>query len=314
MKPKLSTFLLVIFPLLLASCARTFNSGMQKVVIETDKHVQVLNAGPLAPTDSFDLRQRHIKTYYVPRSPKPLIITIATDSMQKQVVLPSQNSLAYWYNIAANYGIGMLADKDHPKRYGYPAHNYITVNDTDVVIRRYAPEEKGAFYLSLGIPYLQSFHMRQPDGRYSSSGIFGLEAGVEYYYRPDRFLSLNLGTGMDKVGEYIGTGYYQSGMTGYASLRHNHVTGNFEWGYGLNYSQLIWGRHTYGDTIKIEQSYRNHLIGFSLAAHYRLGRFIRMGMSYEPGFLRLSPVKQIDYQHHISLQIVWKLPLRRLYR
>lgn len=310
MKRLSNGYLLIAVLFLFSSCARILNNRVQKVSVTTSKNVKVIAVDKALWTDTGHAR----RVFHTLRRKPPLVISVeVNDSIQKTVSLRACNSIAYWYNIMGNYGLGMLLDRDHPKRYGYPAHNYITSNDTGIIVRRFAPVRKGTVNFLGSLPVLHSFHMRDVNGKYSSGGVLGIEAGLEFFYKDDRYLSVTTGAATDRFGEYFGPGYYQSGKAFYGDVRNNHVVGSFDLGYGISLLQLNWGKHTLGDTIKIEQRLKNKLLGLSLSMQYRLGKYFRLGLLYQPGILNLRNKVGIDYQHHLSFQLIWKLPLRRMY-
>lgn len=251
------------------------------------------------------------RAYYIPRSNQPLKVNLQIDSTHKTILLTPKHSFAYWYNIASNYGIGMLVDKDNVKSYGYPKRNYLTLQDT--LIRRYnfAPTKKGTINLCLSFPFTTFFNIKAFDNQYKSEGFFGLEAGLDYFYLDNSYLSIDFGAATDRVGEYIGTGYIQAANVVYSSLRNNKIVGSFDFGYGINVSQLNWTQQTIGDTIKINHSITNTELGVSLSAQYRVGNYFRLGILYQPSLLNVDFKSSFNYQHYLSLNLTWKFPVFR---
>ena len=299
------------FLLFFTSCATVFNSPVQKVFISTDKKIKVLSVDNTTLVDSTLIGIDRTKSYYIPRANKPLIVRLQIDSTQKTVTLKPKSSFAYWYNICSNYGIGMLIDKDNPKRYGYSNRNYLKLQDTTIKILRFAPTNKGTINLSLSLPFTTIFDIQAINKEYKSSGVFGLDAGLDYFYKDNSYLSINVGTATDRFGEYVGTGYIETASTIFASLRKNNIVGSFDLGYGINLSQLKWSKQTIGDTTKINASVKNIGLGLSLSAQYRIGNYLRLGILYQPDLLNTSFKPSFNYQHYISLNLIWKLPIRR---
>jgi hypothetical protein len=298
------------FLILLSSCATVLNSPVQKISISTDKNIQVLSVDRAALIDSTFIGIDGSGTYYIPRSNKPLQVVLQIDSTKKTIILHPKSSFAYWFNIYANSGIGMLIDKNNPKRYAWSVRNYLKLKDTTIKRYRFAPIEKGTINLSLSPTFSTIFSIQAKDKRYNSAGVFGLEAGVEYFYRNNNYLSINVGAATDRFGEYFGPGYVETATTMFTSLRNNNIVGSFDLGYGINASRQKWTIHTLGDTIKINESIKSIGLGLSLSAQYRVGSYFRLGILYQPNILNTSFKPSLNYQHYISLNLIWKFPVR----
>jgi hypothetical protein len=293
--------IIIGFSTLLSSCATLLNSPVQKISISSDRKIHVVSVDQAVLTDGTG-------SYYVPRSNNPVIVKLQIDSTEKTIALTPKSSFAYWFNIYCNYGIGMLVDKDNPKRYGYARRNYFKLQDSTIKRVRFAPIKKGTVNLSLSLPFTTIFNAQTTDNHRNSAGLLGLEAGVDYFYRDNKYLSINVGTATDRVGEYFGPGYVQTATTRFTSLRNNHVVGSFDLGYGINVSRPRWTIHTLGDTIKIDESVKSIGLGLSLSAQCRVGNYFRLGMLYQPNLWNTSFKPSFNYQHYISLNLVWKLP------
>jgi hypothetical protein len=304
----------LILPLaFLSSCATILNKPVQKIFISTHQNARVQSVGKAVVIDSSLFFQPITKAYYVPRSNEPLVITLEVDSTTKQVSLRPTRSFAYWYNILSNYGIGMLVDKNNMKRYAYPIRNYFSVKDTTITISRFAPVEKGSMNLTISLPFMTQFTIKTTDRTYISAGIFGAEAGWEYYYKRDHYLSLHAGAATDAFGEYIGPGYFDMGNTLFTSVRNNTIIGSFDFGYGIHLSQLKWIRH-YRDTTKTDQAVKNKGLGVSVSTQYRIGNYFRIGAIYQPMLLAVNSRPFANYQHYLSINLIWKFPISTSYR
>jgi hypothetical protein len=294
--------IIIGFLTLISSCATVLNSPVQKIYISSDEKVQVISVDKAVSTDG-------IGSYYIPRSNTPLIVKLQIDSTQKTITLTPKSSFAYWFNIYCNYGIGMLVDKDNPKRYAYSRRTHFKLQDSTIKIVRFAPINKGTFNLSLSLPFTTIFNVQAIDNHYNSAGLFGLEAGVDYFYRDNKYLSINAGAATSRFGEYFGPGYVQTATTLFTSLRNNHIVGSFDLGYGINVSRPRWTIYTLGDTIKINESVKSTGLGLSLSAQYRIRNYFRLGILYQPNLLNTSFKPSFNYQHYISLNLIWKLPV-----
>ncbi|MEO8962558.1 MAG: hypothetical protein ABI325_11795 [Ginsengibacter sp.] len=296
--------------LLSSSCATILNQPIQKVAIATDKNIKAVSIIKSLSVDSSLIRIDAPRFYYMVRSPKPLEVELQLDSTQKTVFLKARNSFAYWANIYCNYGIGMLVDRDNTKRYAYPGNNYFTLKDTTIKRYAFAPVRKGTINLSLSLPLPSFFSLQSETGNYNSVGALGLQAGVDYFYKRDQYLSLNFGAAIDAFDEYFGPGYREFGTVLFTNIMNNNVVGRFDFGYGINLSKLQWRRTTIADTINLDQSIKSTALGFSLSTQYRFGNYFRLGFLYQPDLLRLGNSPALKYQHYISINCTWKIPLK----
>jgi hypothetical protein len=297
--------------LFLSSCATILNGPIQKVSISTDKNIKAISIDKVALVDSSLIGTNVPKTFYVLRSGNPLKINLEIDSVKKVIYLKPKKSFAYWFNIYANYGIGMLIDKGNVKKYAYPSRNYLTAKDSSIKIYRFAPIKKGTLNLSLSLPFITIFNINTKNKYYQSGGVFGLEAGVDYFYKDNKYLSFNVGTGTDIFGEHFGKGFFETGSTIFTSVRNNNIIGSFDVGYGIHVSQLKWARLPSGDTIINDVPIKNIGLGFSLSAQYRFGHYFKMGILYQPNLWNTSFKPTFDYQHYISVNLIWKIPMRK---
>jgi hypothetical protein len=298
----------LLLPLFFASCATILNQPIERVRIATDKNVKVISVDKALLVDSTLQSMGEPKAYYVPRSFQPLIVTLQVDTVKKSVQLKACKSFAYWLNIY-NYCLGMLVDQNNLKRYGYPPNNYISVKDTSIIIERFAPPKKGTLDLSLALDFLPTFNIKNNyQQQFQATGAFGIEGGLDYFYKPKHYLSLNVGGATSRFGEYFGPGYVQYATSEFASLKNNNVIGSFDIGYGLNVSNFQW-RNESQDTTYPNQSISNISVGLSLSAQYRMGKYFRLGALYQPTLLNTSFGPAFSYQHYFAITLNWKFPL-----
>lgn len=278
--------------------------------IAKDEKISRVSVDKALFSDSMEREARDFGTYLVRRSRETMFIHAGLDSSEKIIRIQSHNSLAFWLNIQ-NYGIGMLVDKSNSKRYGYRKWNYLKLNDTGVTLRRFAPVPKGTTRFSLSVPLLNVFSLKSPEGQSTTAGPLGLEAGVDYFYNRNRYLSLSLGVGSSVFVDHLGNGYYNTGHTFFGSIRNNQVIGSFDLGYGLSFSDLLWSKVTIGDTVNRDKSVRSLGIGFSLSLQYRLGNYFRFGLLYQPTVFSMNSPQSFGYQHYLAAGLAWRWPIKR---
>ena len=308
--PALSVTVIFLTPIIFTSCATLLNGPTQNIRIAGDEKIRNISVENTFFADSLPGDQRGSGTYAVRRSGTPLSVHARLDSGEKIIRIWPHNSIAWWVNIE-NYGAGMLVDRKNPKRFAYRHWNYLTLKDTTIAWRRFAPVRKGAVNGSLSLSFVNAFSMRSPEGRSITGGPLGLGIGIDYFYRTGRFLSFSAGAATSAFVEHFGKGYYNTGRTFFGSVRNNLIIGSFDLGYGLSVSDLSWSKITLGDTVNLNRTVRNPGLGFSFSAHYQLGRYLRFGMLYQPALFTIDRSLSYGYQHYLSAGLTWSLPIRR---
>jgi len=299
---------LLIFGLLLSSCASILNNIVQKVAINSDKRIEVVSV------DSSLKILDHNEFFYVVRSRNPLRVNLKIDGKDSTILLKSHNSVAFWANIDFNYGVGMLVDLKNPKRFAYPKRTYLNIKDAKVYENRFAPTLKGTINWNIAIPYVNSFNIKTTGMNKNLAGFWGFETGLDYYYKDNRFLSFNAGAATNFLVpvpapvDIFGENQTSSGL--YLNLRNNYDVGRFTLGYGLSYSKLYWQITNNSDSTFIPQSKSNSAFGISLNSSYRFGESFRLGLLYQPYFFSSEKKFTTDYQYQISIELIWKIPLR----
>ena len=312
----LSITAVFVIPVFFSSCATLLNGPAQNIRIATDENIRRVSIENTLFVDSSACEPEGCgtylgsRTYLVRRSHETLVIHAQLDSGERLIRILPHNSFAYWLNIET-YGIGMLVDKNDSKRYAYRRWNYLALEDTSIILRRFAPVPKGTAYFSLSVPLINFFSLKSPEGQSTPAGPFGLEAGVDYFYKRDHYISLSAGVGSSAFVDHIGKGYYTTGHTFFGSIRNSHVIGSFDLGYGLSFSDLFLSKVTIGDSANLDRSARSAGIGFSFSAQYRLSKYFRVGILYQPTLFSVNLSPSFSYQHYISAGLAWRWPIRR---
>lgn len=300
---------ILLIGLLFSSCATILNNGAQKITITSDKKIKVVSVD--SSLKVFGDRN----SVYLERSMNPIKINLQVDTANKTILIKPHSSVAYWANIYFNYGIGMLVDKDNPKRYAYPKRFYLQQNDNDVIVRRFAPTLKRSIYWHIALPHANFFYLTTLDGYRSSGGFWGIESGLDYFYKDNRFISIYAGSATDffvPVPAAVDIrGEYQSSSGIFVNARNNYRIGSFDLGYGASYSTLYWRKTNNTDSTFTPQTKSNSAIGLSFNSSFRFGELFQLGLLYQPYFIRIDNKVQADYQHQISIELIWKIPIRR---
>lgn len=302
--------LVILIGFIFPSCATILNRGVQKISITTSNEIKIVSL------DNSLKFFGNKNSFYVERSKNLLKIDLQIDTIQQTFFLKSHNSFAYWVNIYFNYGIGMLVDKETPKRYAFPKMTYLHRQDSNIVASRFAPTIKGTINWHIALPHVNFFYVAEQKGYRNSGGFWGVESGLDYFYKDDRFVSVYGGAATDffvPVPAAVDIrGEFQSSTGIFVNARNNHRIGSFDLGYGISYSRLYWRKTNNIDSTFIPETKKNSAFGLSFSSSYRFGKLFQLGLLYQPYFLRIDSRVGVGYQHQISIELVWKIPVRRL--
>jgi hypothetical protein len=256
----------------------------------------------------------------IERSSNPLVITALTDSSVKQITIQPINSFAYTYNLI-NFGIGMLFEKDSPKRYGYPGFVFIKQTDTSGKnYNLYKAVGKGDFLLHLSFPYINNFFLKpENESIKHNTGFLGFSLGLDYYYRKNKFINFSAGIASDFFLPFPAPvdfeGKYELMSSAYLSLSNNHKLKKFSFGYGISFASNNWNYRDYRISDSINQTNysvnkSNVTLGFVFSSYYQIGRAFNVGLIYRPSFFSFNTNKNFRYEHLISIDIALKIPLK----
>src|SRR6266700_1705245 len=283
---------------------------MQAMSITGDKNIKNITID--SPAHVF---KEHYK-FFVPRGPEPLKFHFQADSVEKNVTINARNSFQYYMNAwpSLAWGWGFFKDRHNPKRYAYQKSIYLSGKNNTVKVTRFEPAEKGRINLTISLPHINSFYVKTLNSSRNSAGFWGIETGIDYYYKDNGYISVYGGIATDffvpvpAPVDY--SGELQSSSTKFISIRNNHTLGRMDIGYGLQLSQLRWHISNSADSAFIPKTNQSTGLGLSVNASYRRGNSFRIGLLYQPNFISFNTAPSTGYQHFVSIEFMWKLPLR----
>jgi len=319
MKKQCVNIILVTFVLTISSCATVFNSKTKKIDITTTKPAKIiLNKDTLSIV-------KNRATIHVPRQKEPLKIEIINDSISKTININSKNSFAYWLNAYPTpmFWTGFLIDKKNPKRYTFPSRIYINMLDSSNKYLLFDPRDrKGQLFLNVSFPWVNNFYLKPDNENYkSNTGFWGIAFGLDYYHNRQQFLNLSASGVMDFFIPFPAAvdfrGLNELMSSSYVGLSNNHKIRNFSFGYGLSYTSNTWNLRYFGsqpDTLSTDKQPRKKsgsAMGFICPIYYQLGHNFYAGVIYRPTIFRPSTSRQFAYEHLISINIGWKMRLKK---
>ena len=179
--------------------------------------------------------------------------------------------------------------------------------------------QKGTVRLKLGLPYFNHLVLK-PSSNISINkiGFLGESIGLEYFYKDKIFLETNfsfVGVAKSPLPFPIDReGFYTTQYSSYFSLTQNHQNNKFTFGYGINYSINTWaeGFRSFEDpTLTTRTQITNRAIGLTLNSYFRLGKTFHIGLIYRPTFFRQNDNLAHQYEHLISLELLWRIRINK---
>lgn len=309
--------LIPTYLIICSSCATIFNRSTQRIEIITNKPADV------QINDKILINFKNRTEFVTARDVIPIQLSVFNDSVTKILTLNSKGSFAYWMNIFYNAGLGMLVDNKSPKRYGYPNKVYVDMTNNLNSFTTYNPEiRQGSLQLHCSLPYINNFLLNPIDEDKSkyNTGFMGVLIGFDYYYKTNRYLNLSTSGVMDffipfpAAVDFSGEMDFMSSW--YFCLSNNYRIKRFSVGYGISYSKNTWD-HRYYEWLNPPPPERDPItktdysFGFVFPFYFQPGKHFFLGLIYRPSFLTVKPVTVFKYDHLISIDFAWKIPLIR---
>jgi len=302
--------------ILTTSCATVLNRPYKNVKVYTTEPSQIIHRYDTIQT------KKNKANLSVERKNEILSIVAITDSITKTIEVKPRNSFWYWANIYPSLGIGMLIDKNNPKRYSYPKRIYINSADTISKYYRYSQSDnKGELHLHLSLPWVNSFNLNpRNEGHKINTGFWGLAIGVDYYHSTNQFLNLGVSGVMDFFIPFPAavdlSGEHELMSSWYLGLSNNHKFGRFSVGYGLSFGRNTWDFRYYDrwdppPPTRDPVTKRHYSLGLIFPTYFQMGEHFNIGVVYRPTFFRPSLTNKFAYEHLISVDFAWKIRIKK---
>lgn len=314
--------------LLLSSCAT--------LVLRKNYTINVSADLPNAKAEILDSVYILPAKFVIKRSKEDLKIKLFNDSLRMDyVVKASPNATFLYWNLVCYpilpvmYGV----DFTNQKRFYYGKSIYLYSYDTTRILRpkisknyydywtKAYPTEKGEINLTYSMPWVNSFYMQPKQESFkANTGFWGISAGLEYFYRQNKYIALTGSAVMDFFIPFPAavdfSGEVESMYSVYASLTDNYNFRRFTVGYGLNFSRNTW-RLDYHNRFDPPPPTRepvaksSNSIGFTLDGYHQVVKRLYVGLIYRPTFLNVYPDVDFKYEHLISMDFKWKIGFKK---
>lgn len=316
--------LILITALLSSSCATILKTKSYELNVSSDQRNSQV--------------QIHDSVYSLPakvevkRSKHDLKMLLISDSSKVDFVVRSapNPTFLYWnligfYTCPIFYGV----DLTNSKRFYYGKSVYLNTRDTvrflnpptrqfwnDFFSEKHNGNRKD-FNLTLSIPYVNGFNFEPEDfGTKVNTGYWGLSVGLEYFYRADQYMKLKFVAASDfwvpVPAAVTPADVRESLHTSYGEITNNWRFGKIDLGLGLNYCRNNW---TYIDETDIDNSIvirrRRQSLGLTANSYLQVSKVFFIGLVYRPTFVEVHPSFGYQYEHLISLDFEFKIPLNK---
>ncbi len=250
------------------------------------------------------------------RSNKTIHMDIQKDTAKKHVLLEGEFSNWFlWGNLFGPSIIGYGFDYTNNKRYTYPENMYVNLNREGNNFRRWIVEDDVPLNITLTLPYINHYFLKQENANGMMIGFLGINAGLEYYLNYRSYFSWQMGLSTAMPIPFPAPvdllDSYKMATSVFSSFRYNKRIDELQYGIGVSYQVLTYSHHEHSDqqTIDIETPLRG--FGLSVATQYQLSPFFFVGLTYEPMLYNLTDTK-FDYHHRVSIDAAWKIKLSDL--
>lgn len=318
--------LLTLLALLLGSCLsphaiKIYTDQPATVTIESPTYRTIPQKGRVGKimrekdTAALVLKVRRKAMVEVETSDKPLVIKTKFNSATKEFHLMPKKSIYQRINKAT--GNLIFHNTEDSVRYTYNTSNFLSSRLNSITPPKFAPPTAKRMNLVVSIPWVNSFHF-QPDGEPSktNTGFLGLTVGLDKYYKPSKFVNVNIGEAWDFLlpfpAPYDHQGEWESMVSSYISVTDNFQFRYFSFGYGLNYSKNQWvlnSRPEITEPIQSIRSTESNTVGITLNSYWQATPHFYVGLIYRPTLWQIEPVQIFKYEHVISFDLLWRIRL-----
>ncbi|MEA3445051.1 MAG: hypothetical protein U9R19_10045 [Bacteroidota bacterium] len=176
---------------------------------------------------------------------------------------------------------------------------------------------KGMFRFIVSFPYINSFYL-QPKNENSknNTGFMRVTFSLDYFYKTNRHINLSFSQIVDFFSPLPFRDYwkvYEVMDSYYISLSNNHKVNRFSFGYGFSFAQNNWELINNGwdesSTTREPVKKTNYAFGLVSSSYFQLTPTFHLGIVYRPTFLRSDIEPTFKYEHTISIDIGWKIPI-----
>lgn len=193
-------------------------------------------------------------------------------------------------------------------------------NSTDTVrynLSNNQTNTKGQFRFIISFPYINSFYLvPQNENIKNTIGFMGSTFGLDYFYDTNQYVNLSFSQILDYYNPLPIKNYgkiYETINSYYWGLSNNHKIKRFSLGYGFCFAKNSWelinNNWDENSSTRKPVTKTNYVVGLVFPIYFQITPAFYFGIIYRPTFLRVNVLPTYKYEHSISLDIGWKIPL-----
>ena len=277
----------------------------------------------------------------VKRSKDSLNLTLLTDIKKDFIAVPSISRRFLYGNMLFIYfsPVAYLVDLTNKKRFTYGYRINLISNDINIIrapisasIHKYFLKKhkinikRGKINYKISFPWINNFVMKpQKENLKNNTGFLGISTGIEYFYKTNRYFSVDATFVMDFFIPIPAAVRYEGEVefmnSSYVSISNNYVKNRLNFGYGISFASNTWDLKNYVSfydeppTREPEKKIHN-TFGLVFSMYHRFNKKIRfaqhyIGIIYRPTFITVTPYTYFNYEHIISIEYIWKFRIKK---
>lgn len=305
----ISILLVLLVMNIFSSCLSVYENTSQRITIIKDKHILNITTDQKIHWD----KKNTEGSFTVVKSKDPIALIIHTDTTEEYIIYPKM-AFRHYFNYMYSHLMMPMMDRESDRIYRYPSHIYLSLKNGELQTMYYLAK-KGTWRWELGIPLINHYYLQQNNVARFKTGIWGFETDIDYFYKDKRYISFTLGKATNYfIIPFVNAEYNEQHTSPlevryvYASFRKNYCIQRFDLGYGINFSNLDYPGK-YNDTTFAGYQKLGFGLGLSISAGYAEGNYYHIGILYQPTFINFNNRQQIDYQHLLSFELLWRIPV-----
>ncbi|MBN2778429.1 MAG: hypothetical protein JXR36_12335 [Bacteroidales bacterium] len=324
----LRNFILLILLLIFSSCAT--------IITRKEYNINISTNLPNAKAEILDSIYNLPADFNIKRSKEDLKIKLICDTLEKVFLVKASPNAAFLYGNLILYPIFPITfgiDLTNQKRFYYGKEIFLDSQDTSGIIRpkiyqnyydywtKSFPTKKGHIYLTCSFPWVNSFYLQPTlETPKMNTGFIGFSAGLEYFYRDNKYISLSGSTVMDFIipvpASVSFSGEVENMYSVYTSLSDNHRFRRFSIAYGISFSRNTWelvyyDRYDPPPSTREQVTKTSNSLGLTFGGSHQVGKLFNIGLIYRPTILTVYPDFSLKYEHLVSLEFKWKIRVKK---
>ena len=309
------------------SCATILNKKEHSVYFYSQKNTETIRV-----KDAVYELPVHVQ---VQRAKEDLKVVLVTDSIDLNYTIKAELNKRFLYlNLTgvlfapANYAI----DLTNHKRFAYPKRVYLDPLSADGMVNagrglggekrgkrryfRYEPDTKKGdiFFTGTFLPFnYMSLDLPEVSERKTGGGVGFGEVGFSYYYSDRNYISVGGGA--------YSTIFYISLLNKTILYAYTVKVANFHQfnrlnvGYGVFFggsrNKVETRAINYDEKVDVVEEGRHTTVGLVGSVNFEVIKNFHVGVSYKPSLFRVSAPKKKISDHLLSVELTYKLNLRR---